>query len=61
MQKDPIVEEVRRIRHEIERECKGDPDRFFRHFLSLQKKAGRRLVRRGPKLLELPSQKRRAS
>lgn len=57
MTKDPIVEEVRRIRHEIERECDGDPDKLFEYFRASQEKLGKRLVRRQPKLLELAPQK----
>jgi hypothetical protein len=53
VQKDPIVEEVRRIRHEIECECEKDPHKLFEYFQASQKKLGNRLVRRGPKLLEL--------
>ena len=57
MQKDAIVEEIRRIRHEIEHECEQDPDKLFEYFQASQEKLGDRLVRRGPKLLELGHQK----
>jgi len=60
MQKDAIVEEVRRIRHEIECECQKDPDKLFEYFQASQEKLGHRLVRREPKLLEV-SQKERAA
>ena len=61
MQKDPIVEEVRRIRHEIEGECQKDPDKLFEYFQASQGKLGNRLVRREPKLLELLPLKERAA
>jgi len=56
MQTDPIVAEIRRIRHEIERECEQDPNKLFQYFQTAQKKLGDRLVRRGPKPLELQLQ-----
>ena len=59
MQKDPIVEEIRRIRHEIERECKQNPDKLFQYFQASQKKLSDRLVRREPKPLELHPSRRR--
>jgi hypothetical protein len=34
---DPIVEEVRRVRKQIEREC-GGPEGVFRHYLLLSKR-----------------------
>lgn len=46
---DPIVREIREIRHEIDGECKGDAEAFYRWVIASQKKLGRRLVRRGPK------------
>ena len=52
MQKDAIVEEVRGIRHEIERECQGNPDKLFEYFQASRKKLGLRLVRREPQHLE---------
>ena len=57
MRKDAIVEEIRRIRHEIERECDGDPDKLFEYFRASQEKLGKRVVRREPKPLELLPQK----
>ena len=44
--RDPIVQE---IRHEINRECKGDAEAFYEWLIASQQKLGRRLVRRGPK------------
>lgn len=52
MNKDIIVEEVRRIQHEIERECQQDPDKLFDYCRASQKKLGNRIVRRVPKFLE---------
>ena len=49
MNKDAIAEEVRRIRHEIERECQHDPDMLFEYYRASQKKYGERVVRRGPR------------
>jgi hypothetical protein len=53
MQKDTIVEEVRRIRHEIEHECQEDPDKLFEYYQASQRKFGERLVHRKPKFLKL--------
>ena len=50
--KDIIVEEVRRIRHEIEKEYDQDPAKYLEHIYSAQKKHGDRLVRRQPKPLK---------
>lgn len=61
MQKDIIVEEVRMIRHEIERECQEDPDKFFEYFQNSQRNLNNRLVCREPKLLELPPQRQKAA
>lgn len=57
MAKDYIVEEVRRIRHEIERECQGDSKKFFEYYEASQKKLGNRVVRREPKHLNPLPQK----
>ena len=61
MQKDTIVEEVRRIRHEIERECQEDPDKLFEYFQNSQRNLDGRLICREPKLLELPPQRQKAA
>lgn len=61
MLKDPIVEEVRRIRHEIEWECQENPDKLFEYFQASQRKVGDRLVRRRPKLIELLPLKEKVS
>jgi hypothetical protein len=46
---DPIVEEVRRVRREIEAECGNDAQKYFEHLAELQKKYADRLVCLGPK------------
>ena len=51
MIKDPIVREIRGIRHEIERECKGDAKVFYKWLIASQKKLGKRFVRRQPRPL----------
>jgi len=57
MVKDPIVYEVRNIRHQIEKECHQDPDKYYQHLVSLQEKLAKRLVRRKPKPLPVIEQK----
>jgi hypothetical protein len=57
MTKDPIVEEVREIRHEIERECQHDPEHFYQHLKASQGKLVGRLIRRQPKPLVTSKQK----
>ena len=46
---DPIVREIREIRHEIERECEGDAKAFYEWLIASQQKLGERLVRRQPR------------
>ena len=46
---DPIIEEVRQIRHKIEAECENDGKKYFEHIQQVQEKYQDRLVRRGPK------------
>ncbi len=48
MIQDPIIKEIRKIRHEIEAECGNDADRYFQHIQEIQKKY-KQLVRRNPK------------
>ena len=59
MYRDTIVEEVRKIRHEIERECQQDPDKLFEYYQVSQKKLCDRIVRRGPRRLRPVHQKKR--
>ncbi len=48
MRKDPIVEEVRSIRKEIEQQY-PDAESFYQHLLRQQEAYGTRLVHRKPK------------
>ena len=48
MHQDDIVEEVRKVRREIEAECDG-PQAFFERIVKLQEKYKDRLVRRTPR------------
>ena len=61
MQCDPIVDEVRRVRHEIERKCGSDPEAFYRHLRKIQKALGVRVVCRRPRRLAISMQKERVS
>ena len=54
--KDLIVEEVRKIRHEIEQEYNQSMEKYLEHIYTEQKKHGNNLVRRRPK----PLRKRKA-
>jgi len=47
MIKDPIVEEVRKIRHQI-RDEHPSPEAYYEHLERVQKKSGKPLVRREP-------------
>lgn len=53
MSKDPVVEEVRRIRHEIEAECRGESREYGDYLAKLQARYKKRLVRRAPKPLNV--------
>jgi hypothetical protein len=44
--KDPIVEEVRRVRRDILRDFDGDFDKYVEHLMKIQKRLGKRLVNR---------------
>ena len=48
---DPIVEQVRDIRKEIDRETQNDPERYFQAMVTWQKKLLGRVVRRKPRPL----------
>ncbi len=48
MLRDPIVEEVRRIRHKIEAGCQNDPHKYYEHLEQVQAQYRKRLVRRKP-------------
>ena len=51
MKADPIVEEVRAIRHQLERETQLDAELYYQRLKTLQEKFAGRLVRRQPKPL----------
>jgi len=51
MTEDPIVREVREIRHQIEKECQQDSEKYYQHLKTLQNKLAERLVSRHPKPL----------
>ena len=46
MWNDPIVDEVRRARLEIEKECEGDFDHIYERALEVQKRTPSKLVSR---------------
>ena len=60
MTTDPIVREVRKIRHEIECQCQEDPEEFYKHIIASQKKLVGRLVCRHPKPLVTVGQRKTA-
>jgi hypothetical protein len=45
---DPIIDEIRKIRREIEAECGHDAENYFIYLQNIQKKY-KNLVRRAPK------------
>ncbi len=49
MHQEPILREIRRIRHEIEAECQNDPQKYYEHIQQVQKQYSNRLVRFKPK------------
>lgn len=60
MKADPIVEEVRAIRDQIERETQRDPELYYQRLRILQEKFSGRLVCRQPKPLSLGKGERAA-
>jgi hypothetical protein len=54
--KDSIVEEVRKIRHNIEKEYGQNIEKYLEHIYTEQKKHGHKLVHRKPR----PLRKRKA-
>ncbi len=48
MTNDPIIDEIRKIRRDIEAECGNDAEEYFNYFQNIQKKY-KNLVRRKPK------------
>ena len=59
MNEDPIVNEVRKIRRQIEQECGLDSKKYYQHLKTIQKKFAGRLVCRQPN--PLPATKQKAS
>ena len=55
---DPIVKEVRKIRHEIDQEFQRDPEKYFEHLKTLQNEYAERLVCRHPKPLITANEKK---
>ena len=49
MNQEPILKEIRRIRHEIEEECHNDAQKYYEHIQELQRKYSNRLARFNPK------------
>lgn len=49
MHQEPILKEIRRIRHEIEAECQNDPQKYYEHIQEVQKQYSNKLVRFKPK------------
>jgi len=49
MLRDPIIEEVRQIRHKIETDCEDNPQKIYEHILQVQEKYRNRLVKHEPK------------
>ena len=51
MATDPIIQQVRDIRKDIDRETQNDPERYFQTMMTWQKKLLGRIVRRKPRPL----------
>ncbi|GBE03620.1 hypothetical protein BMS3Abin09_00537 [bacterium BMS3Abin09] len=49
MEQEPILKEIRRIRLDIEAECKNDPQKYYEHIQQIQMQYSNRLVRFKPK------------
>ncbi len=49
MKQEPILKEIRKIRHEIEAECQNDSQKYYEHIQQVQQKYSNRLVRFKPK------------
>jgi len=60
MKADHIVKQVRKIRHQIERETHQDPELYYQRMRKLQEKFPERLVCRQPKLLPVAAEERTA-
>jgi hypothetical protein len=51
MKADPIVDEVRAIRHQLEHETQQNPKLYYQRLMTLQQKLSARIVCRQPKPL----------
>ena len=60
MKADPIVEQVREIRHQVERETQQDPELYYQRLRKLQETLSGRLVCRQPKPLPIAGKERAA-
>ncbi len=49
MLQDPIIAEIRRIRHEIEAECLNDAQKYYEHLQKIQQQYTGRVIRRAPR------------
>jgi len=58
MKTDPIVEQVRQVRRQIESETQQDPELFYQHLKEIQGPLSDRLVCRQPKPLVTPKKKK---
>jgi len=58
MKTDPIVQQVRQVRRQIEDENQRDPDLYYQYLKNLQKGLTNRLVCREPKPLATSTKKR---
>ena len=57
MKTDPIVQQVRQVRRQIEDENQRDPDLYYQYLKKLQKGLANRLVCREAKPLATPTKK----
>jgi hypothetical protein len=48
MFENPIINDIRQIRRQIEKECNNDGELYYAHLLEIQKKYAERLIRRKP-------------
>jgi len=58
MKTDPIVEQVREVRRQIEDETHQDPELFYQHLKKIEERISDRLICRQPKPLETIKKKR---
>jgi len=58
MKADPIVEQVRQVRKQIEGETQQDPELFYQHLRKIQEPLSDRLVCRQPKPLATTKKKK---